>query len=252
MAIHECPKCNKQFARVNHLETHLNRKKPCELDKSDFQCDRCHNSFGYQHNLTRHLKTCKGPKLNVQQQIANLQAEVKRLTDQSASASDANVQGVTVNQNITNNIQVTINNYGSEAQEHLESLSFAEMKHIFRLTPNHDTMLRMIKFIHMNDDHPENKTVRLDSKNSDVIKVFRNGRWRERPAQRTLYDLICRNRMRFVDLEASLIKGMAKAKFDDLRQYLEKVEDMANAEDSTLHCEHAFATLVDLVRQQLV
>lgn len=74
----------------------------------------------------------------------------------------------------------------------------------------------------------------------------------ERPAQTTLYDLICRNRLRFVDLEGVLIKGMAKAKFDDLRNYLEKVEDMANAEDCSLHCEYAFETLIDMVRQQLV
>jgi len=59
--------------------------------------------------------------------------------------------------------KITVDNYGSEDQQLLEALSYAGLKIILKLTPDNETILRMIKFIHVNDDHPENTTVRLGS-----------------------------------------------------------------------------------------
>lgn len=180
--------------------------------------------------------------------MQQLRDQVQRLSA-TAAVTQNNTTHVT---NITNNtINITVNNYGNEDQQFLEALSYADLKKILKLTPDNETILRMIKFIHVNDDHPQNKTVKLETKDSSVIQVHSRGRWRERASETTLYDLICRNRMRFVDLEAILVKGMAKGKFEDLTKYLEKVEDMANAEDASRHEEFEFENLVDLVREQL-
>lgn len=45
---------------------------------------------------------------------------------------------------------------------------------------------------------------------------------RQKTSGPAIFDLICRNRLRFVDVEGTLVKGMAQAKFDQLNRYLEK------------------------------
>ena len=143
--------------------------------------------------------------------------------------------------NVTNNvINITLNNYGCETQDHLENLSYTDLKKILKLTPDHESLIHMISFIHLNEAVPQNRTIRLDNKDSSVINVFKRGRWREQNADTVLYDLICRNRLRFVDLEEILSKNMSKGKFEELTRYLIKAEDMANSENKDLHMEHAF------------
>lgn len=87
--------------------------------------------------------------------------------------------------------------------------------------------------------------------NQNRFNIFKRGRWREQNADTVLYDLICRNRLRFVDLEAILSKNVAKGKFQELTQYLCKAEDMANSEDANLHLEHAFQDLISAIRDKI-
>lgn len=249
MAVYECEVCEKSFPSISHLKRHQSKKKPCIAPEQpqDYRCEQCQKPFSHRTSLSRHQKSCTGPKKTMEQEVRDLRDQVQRLT--GVSMVTQNTTNVT---NITNNtINITVNNYGSEDQQFLESLSYADLKRILKLTPDNETILRMIKFIHINDEHPENKTVKLENKDSPVIQVHSRGRWRERASAPTLFDLICRNRMRFVDLEAILAKGMAKGKFEDLTKYLEKLEDMANAEDASRHQEFEFDTLVDSVREQL-
>lgn len=247
-----CPTCGKVFKQQAHLDRHARQKIPCSTVK-EHACS-CGKAFTHASNLSRHKKTCHGPVMTVEQELQALRERVRRMEETQPAQTINNVNNVTQNvtQTVNQNINITLNNYGSEDSTFLESMTFADLKKLLKLTPDHETMLRMIKLVHLNDAHPENRTVKLGDKDSDVLRIYKNGKWREKPSGPLVYDIICRNRMRFVDVEGTLLKGMAKAKFEALNDYLEKVENMANAEDASLHCEHAFETLVGLVRQELV
>lgn len=251
----KCEICDKEFLSPSHLQKHLDRKTPCSEDYSmekDYQCEGCSKTFRFASGLSRHKKICKGPKVTVtelQTQLRDMQARLDQMPTSSSTTNITN-NNINSNNNVTN-INITLNNYGHENQDHLEALSYQDLKKILKLTPDHDSLVRMISYIHLNENIPENRTIRLDEKNSTVINVFKRGKWREQNADTVLYDLICRNRLRFVDLEEILSKNMAKGKFEELTQYLCKAEDMANSENADLHLEHAFQDLMSQIREKI-
>lgn len=251
MPVFKCETCDKEFLRETHYQNHLSRKTPCSrrVEVANHECPRCHKLFRHDSSLSRHRHVCKGPKVTMemlQAQVTQLQAQVQQINAPAVNVTN-------IDNSVTNNtnINITLNNYGSETQDHLESLSYSDLKKVLKLTPDHESLLRMIAFIHLNDQVPENRTIKLDDKDSSVISVYKRGRWREQNADKVLYDMICRNRLRFVDLEEILSKNMAKNKFLELTQYLIKAEDMANSEDANVHTEYAFQDLMSLIREKM-
>lgn len=250
----QCEICDREFQHPAHLEKHLARKTPCSQDSvhdKNHQCPSCSKSFRFLSNLCRHRHICKGPKATVadlQSEVAELRTQVRQLTTGGVTNIDNSVHNITT---VDNSVHITLNNYGHETQDHLEKLSFQDMKKILKLTPDHNSLTRMITFIHMNDEVPQNRTIRLDDKDSSVINVFRKGKWREKNTDSILYDLICRNRLRFVDVEATLRAGMSKEKYQEFAHYLSKAEDMANSENADLHVEFAFQDLMTKIRERI-
>lgn len=256
MVTHDCPTCGKHFAREAYLTSHLARKRPCKPQEQEEKIHRCECGKTYKHatHLSRHHKTCQGLPTTVNQlqvELAELRSQVQQMSGHTTNHIDNRVTNNHVT-HIDNSINITLNSYGNESQQHLEALSYADLKRILKLTPDHQSLIRMISFIYLNEAVPENRTIRLDDKDSSVINVFKRGRWREQNADTVLYDLICRNRLRFVDLEEILSKNMAKGKFEELTQYLCKAEDMANSENADLHLEYAFQDLMSMIRDKIV
>lgn len=259
MTVYSCAICNKEFSRALELERHMARKTACSPNERSaekiYPCVKCDKKFGHKSAMYRHAKKCSGPKKSVEQLEAELQIardQVRQLSETVVSGGETHINNIDNSvTNNTTNINITLNNYGHENQHHLESMSYSDLKRVLKLTPDHDSLVRMISFIHLNDDIPENQTIRLDNKNSSVINVYKRGRWREQNANTVLYDLICRNRLRFVDVEETLRKGMTKGKFDELAHYLCKAEDMANSENADLHLEFAFQDLMYQIREKI-
>ena len=253
MTAHECYHCHKQFARAKLLENHLARKTPC-LETHSYKCDKCSRSFKHKSSASRHRASCNA---TLNDRLEQAQLHIADLTRQLAAVPHltSNVENHITHNHITNNnvIQVNINGYGSEQQGYLESMTYPELKKILKLSPNNESLLNMIKFIHRNKDHPENVNVKLDAKDSAVINVFKNSVWREEKTDPTVYDIICRNTLRFIDVQQQLSSGMAKTKFEALTEYLEKAEDMANSEDASLYStEYAFTDLISKVKDVLL
>ena len=257
MVVHACPTCDRQFGRKQHLDKHLKKKSKCSAQDMlcrPHECPSCEKSFKHQCNLSRHKSVCKGVVSDVQAlqaEVAQLRQQVQQLT--VGSLAGPSVIDNSINDNRTQVLNVTINNYGSEKQDYLETMTYPQLKKILKLSPDNESLLNMIKFIHNNKDHPENINIRLESKDSDVINVFKNSVWREEKTDPTIYDIICRNSVRFVDVQQQLTSGMAKRKFEALTNYLEKAEDMANSEDASLYStEFAFTDLIGKVKDILV
>ncbi len=257
MTHHECACCHRKFPRAQHLQKHLERQTPCSphdplLTKS-YACDGCDKTFAHKSNLCRHRHVCTGrvPTVeSLQQEVMELRQQVQGLTQVPAVS---HVDNSITHNNITNNvINVTLNTYGAEEQQYLESLTYPQLKKILKLSPDNESLLNMIKFIYKNTDHPENNNVRLQSRDSDVINVYKNRVWKEEKTDPTVYDIICRSRVRFIDVEPQLSAGMAKARFEALTGYLEKAEDMANSEDKSLYSECVFSDLISKVKDMMV
>ncbi len=138
------------------------------------------------------------------------------------------------NNNIT--LHVHVNDLGKENQDHLTNLTYKELKKLLKLTPDHETLMAMIRFIHLHEQHPENRNVRLTNED-DVAEVKRKGRWLKENSDQAIYDVISRNCLRFIDVSDTLEKGMQKAKHGALTEYLEMAEDMANKENADLHAD---------------
>ena len=258
MTCHECHRCTKQFARKQNLIKHLQKKVPCLPETADsrpFICHACGAAFKFESNLSRHKRTCSGPPatiVSLQVEVAQLRQQLQQL-HQPQTVVHGNIDNSITN--ITNthntNIHINLNNYGAESQDYLESLTLAQLKKILKLSPDNDSLLNMIRFIHRNKDHPENKTVRLEAVDSDVINVFKDRVWKQEKTDPIIYDIICRSRVRFIDVEPQL-SGMAKAKLEALTDYLEKVEDMSNSADMTMYPEYAFVDLITKVKDLML
>ncbi len=224
---------------------HLDKKTDCSVQKA-FACE-CGKSYSQAHGLSRHKKTCISTldqDAVILQQIAALQQQLSVQPSTSThisvdnSTSNTNTNTNTNITNTTNNITVNVqvNNMGQEFQDHLIRLDYKELKKILKLTPDHESLMAMIRFIHLNDEHPENRNVKINA-SDNLADVRRKGRWVKEDSDIAIYDLISRNCLRFIDVTETLEKGMQKAKHDALTEYLELAEDMANKENMGLHAD---------------
>ena len=261
----ECDRCHRQFDTRQHLLDHLARKKPChsrELEEYRYNCDKCSKLFKHQSSACRHRVKCAQPTVQqqltiAQGQIADAQRQIADLNRQMTGMGHTTHIGDIHNDNRVDNrvdnsvnsvIQVNIKAYGCEENAYLEDMTYAQLKRILQLSPDNESLLNMIKLIHKNKDHPENNNIKLDSKDSETINIFKNRAWNAEKTDPTIYDLICRSRLRFIDVEPQLTSGMAKKKLEALNSYLEKAEDMSNSEDSTMYPEFAFTDLISQVK----
>lgn len=56
----KCEKCNHQFIKKSHLNSHLKKKYPCDkLEVNSIKCVHCEKIIHDGTNINRHLKTCK-------------------------------------------------------------------------------------------------------------------------------------------------------------------------------------------------
>ena len=95
------------------------------------------------------------------------------------------------NTNITNNI--IINNYG---EENLSYLSDEDIKdYIIDQTSG---LLKCIKDIHFNPEHPENKNIRLLNKKQPYLQVLKNNKWEFRIKKDELVNIL---KNRYIYLE---------------------------------------------------
>ena len=246
--------------------THLSRKNPCVSGEMPAEkcyiCEGCNRGFTRADNLKRHAENCSGPRPTVEQlqrQVDDLQRQLVNQQQQITGELHAAAGPSVINNidNSTNNIDnsvtvnIQMNSFGRETQDFLESMTYADLKKALKLTPDHETLLRMICLIHANNKFPENRNICMDSKESTSVNVFRRGKWKQEATDATIHDLIVKNCMRFIDVQPALEEGMPKKKFEALSEYLAMAEDMSNSCDATLHDEYSFQDLMSLIKAKL-
>lgn len=130
-----------------------------------YQCEGCKKMYKTRSGLSRHKENCE--------------------VEIDSTLIPIPIQGTTQNIVINNNIQ--IRNYGEENPKWLNSnILYSVMKNIKKAIP------QLMEQKHFNDDFPENKNLRINTRRDmdRMLQVFENGRWRVKDSKQTFYRVI--------------------------------------------------------------
>jgi hypothetical protein len=194
MPEYKCSLCNYTTNYKTHINDHINRKNKCvpegkpialEIDL-DFSCNYCNGSLTSKSNLTRHLKTCKVKKENLEKELIVKNNEVKELKEEVKILKALNAKpNVTIG---TQNNQININLApwnNPTLPDDVEKYYNEALKKLFLSVPT------LIKQIHFNKDHPENHNICIKNARSGIAKVYNGKEWEsmdEKDVIRTLID----------------------------------------------------------------
>lgn len=257
MMIYKCLACDQRFSSKQALNYH-EKMNVCKDNESKKCVCECGQRFSFRSGLCRHRKTCTGKQISLEDEVIELREKVRQYeADESRSSVINNSHAHINSHNTTNietqNINIHINNFGFEAVGYLFDLGFEELKKVLKLTPDHESLLRMLQYINMNKNHPENHTFKLAEVDNENVVIRHKGKWKEENCDEHFYSLIDSQCARFSDLEDILETGMSKAKYNALRQYLLKAEEMAQSQDKCMHSdEYNFSALLTKAKELAV
>jgi uncharacterized Zn-finger protein len=187
--MYKCSICDYESDKKYNVEKHINKKISCGEGvktiiegKINYLCEYCKKKSTNKSNLTRHLKTCKVKKENLEEENKILKEENKVL---KALNTKSNVIIGTQNNQI-NNIQIHLTPWNNPIlPENVEKYYNEALKKLFLSIPT------IIKQIHFNKDHPENHNISIKNMRSGIAKVYNGKEWEsmdEKDVIRTLID----------------------------------------------------------------
>lgn len=242
MSVYNCEKCNfitenkKDYCR--HIETKKHLKNMGELDNNEnnqkttknnqnipsdtisenmFECDFCNATFKHIQSKYRHEKDrCKVKKSQIAI-IEQMRCEMReQLRVQEARHSEqmkelmkiteialSKPSGGNRNCNNTTNNNITIHAYGKEDISFLKDKDFLEM-----LNSSGTSVQTLVKKIHFNEEHPENKNVKITNRKQPYAKVYNGDKWLLKDKKETISDLV-EDKMNILD-----------SKFDELQDVM--------------------------------
>jgi hypothetical protein len=205
-----CDRCGYATDYKQCMQNHLQRKTTCNAILSDiptsslldklnhkeyndvtYDCEYCNQRFNSISSKSRHKKTCKKKKDNVElkDMISILTESNKKLCEEieKIKQNPITVQNTTNNIQNNNNNNVTINlrSFGFENISHLEN----DMEYMTQCFMNKDVM-RLLENIHCDKKHPENQNVRVKSTKRELMETYEDGRWLVSDQDDTLDELL--------------------------------------------------------------
>ena len=180
----------------------------------EFKCEFCSKTFSRVDNLHRHQEnSCKMKKIkkieeeNKLKELEDENLKAKSIIQQSEQEKDKLCQhiekllekvGTTHITNHTtntldnstkiNNQNINLNNFG---EENLEMLTNKFMKNMIKYP--FTAIPKIIKRTHFNDNHPENKNIRMLNKKDNKLQIRKNNKWEYVDKKDTLKQLISNN-----------------------------------------------------------
>ena len=174
----KCDLCNFPFKRKDYLKKHLENNR-CSVLK-----------------IKQNEKTNNLEKQNIilRQKIKDIEKQIvfNQLSNINEIGGNVYTQNNIINQNITQNIQININNFGNENLSYLKNYNF--MNGIKCLGAG---IVDLTRRIHFNPEHPENQNIFLRNKRGNLVEVFENGNWVKRRKDDIFHSLISKAKDRF-------------------------------------------------------
>ena len=244
--MHVCPRCEYTTTEVFDMKRHLTRVNPCPPVHSDAEplsilkevmdeannkkktiCQHCGAGFSCRQSKYAHIRRfhsdCKGaPGASGSGARVNTNHVVG-----SASVTNNVTNNVVTNNNVTNigqQVNLTINAFG---RENTDALTSEFVQQCVRRTDV--GLLQLLKFIHFNEDVPENQNVKIASVKRGEMQVFDGERWSYRPQDRVITDMIHTGhgimQDHFDDHEDEMRNRMRQSLFDHIQRWLDGVQN---------------------------
>ena len=147
-------------------------------------------------NISHHRKRCKAcPR--IQQLMNELENERKEKDDlknqllkalQNQGQTINNINNPVITNNIQQNNNIIINNYGDEDLSHITNSVLESL-----LSAPGDMINNLTKMIHFNKDKPENMNMYIPSRKQKYIKVYKKNQWMLEKKNERIPDLVDRN-----------------------------------------------------------
>lgn len=171
MVTYTCQRCLKKFNHRGTYQRHLARKFPCktptEKMDSKFYCKQCNKTFSSNQSLKRHQK--KSDCIRIQK-LENQQEEMQKKFDLLLEEFRSKPPNTTYN--IQNTYNVQINNFG------YENTSYITDQMLLKLMQNPKVAVHeLLRYIHFNPEHPENRNIRITNRKERFAHVFSNRSW---------------------------------------------------------------------------
>lgn len=211
---YECPRCNHKTTDKRNMERHFFvRKKICKgtielteenkkialIGFQEFFCDNCGSELKTQNALDKHTRTCKVAPVIIQ--------------------------------NITNNIQNIQNNFTVNAYINTDTSKLTDEDYISVILDSGsklNTIPRMIKRLHFNQEIPENQNIKAYPKGNTIYLKNEKNEW-ELNHPSVIEDII-QEKINLIKRWAILTEREAKAKTNQKR-IDENDKSMDNVDD---------------------
>ena len=232
MPIYKCEKCKFVTENKKDYQKHLKTKKHLrnvgELDtnviypkctqnvpfdtisEDVFECDFCNATFKHKSGKYRHQNiNCKAKKSQIaiieqmrtemreqEERHSEQMKELMRITEIALSKPS----GGNRNCNNTTNNNIIIHAYGKEDISFLKDNDFLQM-----LNSSGTSVQTLVKKIHFNEEHPENKNVKITNKKQPYAKVYNGDKWLLKDKKETISDLV-EDKMNLLDSKFDVLQ----------------------------------------------
>lgn len=227
MTVYVCQRCLYQGKTKHCLRSHLLRTNTCVVAEDNGRdvspqtlldelgsyrkkgigpekCDFCKECFSCKASLSRHKKNCKvkdqsesqkNRETELQNEIDKLKSLLLKLTESNTNAvstnnNSNNTNNIATQNNVTgaqtNIVQFNINAHGNENTSYLTHDFLTKCL----LDATKEGFPNLIKQIHFNSEHPENQNIRGRSLRQNTIETYDGEKWKVRPANSVLDNLI--------------------------------------------------------------
>lgn len=224
-------KTKKHLRNVGELDTNVIYPKytqniPFDTISEDvFECDFCNATFKYKSGKYRHQNNnCKVKKSQIEiieqmktqmkdqevrhneqmrqqeerhsKELLEFRKELMRITEIALSKPS----GGNKNCNNTTNNNIIIHAYGKEDISFLKDNDFLQM-----LNSSGTSVQTLVKKIHFNEEHPENKNVKITNKKQPYAKVYNGDKWLLKDKKETISDLV-EDKMNLLDSKFDVLQ----------------------------------------------
>jgi len=176
----ECDFCNATFKHMQSKYRHQSNN--CKVKKSQIAIiEEMKNEMKEQE--ARHSEKMFEQEARHSEEMRELRMELMKITEiallSKPSGGNRNCN------NVTNNNNIIINAYGKEDISFLKDKDFLEM-----LNSSGTSVQTLVKKIHFNAEHPENKNVKITNKKQPYAKVYNGDKWLLKDKKETISDLV--------------------------------------------------------------
>jgi uncharacterized C2H2 Zn-finger protein len=243
MPIYECEKCGFKTENKKDYQKHLKTKKHlknvgeldndenlsytpnipfCAISEDMFECDFCNATFKHKSGKYRHQnQNCKVKKSQIaiiEQMRSEMREQEVRYTKHMMMQEERHTEqmkelmklteialskpsGGNRNCNNTTNNNIIIHAYGKEDISFLKDKDFLEM-----LNNSGTSVQTLVKKIHFNEEHPENKNVKITNKKQPYAKVYNGDKWLIKDKKETITNLV-EDKMNLLDSKFDELQG---------------------------------------------